>query len=167
MLLLGIHTLTQSPGVQVAERGGLPSTVSAESTHELLLQDSKSSDHISAAIGYPLLSLFCAPSPHKFTFAETISNPQSSVTSSPPCPCHRWGHWGRNVKDRRQSCTAGVTDTVLVKTALAFSIHTGWCTPWSPFRYAVSFEPHTVLLMNMRAHFCPHYINRETEVLRG
>lgn len=58
MLLLGIHTLTWSPGVKVAERGWPLFTVSTENTRKLLLQDSKPSNRTAAAISYHLLSLF-------------------------------------------------------------------------------------------------------------
>lgn len=92
-LLLGIHTWTWSSGVKVAgRRAALHPLQKILVSGSWLLHGSKSRSCTAATSSHQALNLFCALSPHQWTFAETTSNPQNSVRANPLRPFHIFGH---------------------------------------------------------------------------
>lgn len=85
-LLLGIHTLMWSSGVEVAERRAALHPLQKILANGYWLLQVLFSSRTEAIISYHGLSL------HQLTFAEMTSNPQNSVRANPSRPFHIFGH---------------------------------------------------------------------------
>ena len=83
-------------------------------------------------------------SPRKLASAQAMSNPQSSLRSSPPCPFHRWGNWGWEVMPLGHSFTTSIIGMFLVK-AVPASLYVGLYTLWNPQSILLTYTRATFL----------------------